>query len=186
MRDDNEIYLIIEGIIFYSVLVMASIYGYFKFHLSLIIVSILVLIYIFTAVAFFLRTFFLILITRTAKRLRFRIITGYFEQPKMMGHYKHHLWQLHYREKESGHFPGVLRTYVKLIFNENKKFDTKKLEKLVEEIQGVKIFKVKHIVKENKNYLLMKAYGFIFSKDIIHSLMDELLLICEKTEIKNG
>jgi hypothetical protein len=186
MKDEYENYLIIEGIISFSVVVMASIYLLYHFNWGVMVwvTGILVMLYLFTITAFSFRALFLILMTRTAKKLRFRIITGFFDQPKLVGHYRHNYWQLHFRNKETGATPIVLRTYVKLIFKEKKKYDIKKLDKEIGTVHGYKIIALKHIIRDDKNYLLMKVGGFIFSTKALKHLMDELMRINEEAAHK--
>ncbi|MFH0875169.1 MAG: hypothetical protein V1859_04465 [archaeon] len=122
-------------------------------------------------------------ISGLAKSMKFHFVTSIFHQPKIEGMYKGHYFQLHYRSKDYGKFGGMLRTYVKLIYKAPKKFDEAALQKCSGNHNGCDIIVAKHIVRPEKNYLLMKVSTYIFDKKKLFELMDYLISIstmCEK------
>jgi hypothetical protein len=64
-------------------------------------------------------------------------------------------------------------------FNEEK-FDKYKNRKYKEN----NLLEVKHVIRDYKNYLLLKRTGFTFDKEKIYELMDLLLKIAVESEIR--
>jgi hypothetical protein len=124
-------------------------------------------------------------VKKLAKELDFKYLKGSFPHPKFEGQYKNNWWQIHYLSKEEGSQWGMPRTYIKLQWKTQKKFDDNILFKYKNIQNGdSKIIEIKHIVREHKNYLLLKRTLFTFDKRKIHGLMDLLLKIAKESEIK--
>jgi hypothetical protein len=122
-----------------------------------------------------------------ARTLNFKYLTGTFPHPKFEGDYKKNWWQLHFLSKDEGEQWGMPRTYIKLQWKEKKLFDAAKLEKYRNiDYKGNKIIEVKHVARENKNYLLLKRVLITFDKKRIYELMDFLLDIARKAQIKKN
>jgi hypothetical protein len=149
-----------------------------------IILRALGFLYIFAILVLVFRLWFFHQVSKLAKSMRFEIITSIFHQPKIEGYYKEHFWQIHYRSKDAGKNPSFIRTYVKLIFKKEMRFDQKKLEKINKRYGGYNIICAKHIIRPSKNYLLLKVSPYIFEKRKIYELMDYLLQIYKDSRIK--
>ncbi len=122
---------------------------------------------------------------KLAKELGFKYIKSSFPHPKYEGHYKSHWWQLHFVSRETGDKWGMPMTYIKLQWKEPKKFDEYKLHKYNDRKIGMsKIVEIKYIVRDSKNYLLLKRAWYTFNKKKIYHLMDLLLKIARESEIK--
>ncbi len=122
---------------------------------------------------------------KLANALNFKYIKGSFPHPKFEGYYKNKWWQLHFVSKEEGEQWGKPRTYVKLQYKDLKKYDEEILKKYKNlKLNGNKIVEVKHVVREYKNYLLLKRDLPTLNKKKICELMDLLLKIEKEAEIK--
>jgi len=139
--------------------------------------------YILAVILLVFRLYFYKTIRSVAHSMGFSIVTSIFHQPKIEGTYKGHHWQIHYRSKEAGKFGGILRTYIKLISKKPMKFDVGKLASVAQEHKGFRIIAVRHIIREDKNYLLMKVSTYIFDKKKLHELMDHLIQIRKEAEL---
>jgi hypothetical protein len=86
---------------------------------------------------------------------------------------------------ERGEVTGMLRTYIKLQWKDEKKFNPVKLRRYKNYLyKGEKILSIEHITRPYKNYLLMKRSWYTFNKKKIHSLMDLLLKVAKEAEIR--
>jgi hypothetical protein len=122
---------------------------------------------------------------KLARELNFKYMKGTFPHPKFEGTYKKNWWQIHYLSKETGNQWGMPRTYIKLQWKTPKKFDDNKLYKYTNLKHGdSRIIGIKHVIRDYKNYLLLKRPLFTFNKKKIHSLMDLLLKVAKESEIK--
>lgn len=119
-----------------------------------------------------------------AKGLGFRYLTLFLEQPRMEGKYKNNTFQLHFKQMERGEVTGMLRSYIKLQWKEDKFFDDKILEKYTNyRYKSNKIISIDHIVRTYKNYLLLRREWFTFDKKNICDLMDLLIKVSKEAEI---
>jgi hypothetical protein len=149
---------------------------------------------IFLALAFlqfllFVLTLFIYLqykrVQKFARELGFKYIKGTFPHPKFEGTYKKNWWQIHYLSRETGSQWGMPRTYIKLQWKTPKKFDDNKLYKYTNIKHGdSRIMEIRHVVRDYKNYLLLKRPLFTFNKKKLHSLMELLLKVAKESEIK--
>ncbi|NTV22828.1 MAG: hypothetical protein HGA85_00445 [Nanoarchaeota archaeon] len=122
---------------------------------------------------------------RLADNLGFIYIQGTFMHPKFEGHYKGKWFQLHFVSKETGGDWGVPMTYVKLQWKEKKTFDDKKLAAHNrKDYKHSSIIEIKHVVRDYKNYLLLKRRWFTFSPKKIEELMDLLISLSESAKKK--
>ncbi len=153
---------------------------------KIIIETFLALIFLQSLIDSFL--LFRYLIYKKAKRLsnkiKFQYLTIYLDQPRMEGIYKKNWWQIHFASRPYGEHWGTPRTYIKLQFKKNKKFDARVLGKYEDyNLNGFKINSIEHIKRPYKNYLLMKVMWYIFDKEKITELMDFLLKVAKESEI---
>ena len=119
-----------------------------------------------------------------ARSLDFKYLKGSFPHPKFEGHYKNNWWQLHFLSKETGEQWGLPRTYIKLQWKKPKQFNDVKFFKFKNtNYKGNNLLEVKHVMRDYKNYLLLKRVGFTFNKEKIHELMNLLLKIAAESEI---
>ena len=117
-----------------------------------------------------------IMFKNLANKLKFHFITRFMEQPRMEGNYRDNWWQLHFASRAYGEYWGMPRTYVKLQFREEKKYNRKKLAGYSNyDLNGIKIDSIQHMVRPYKNYLLMKVKGYVMDKKKITALMDFLM-----------
>ncbi|MEM3374549.1 MAG: hypothetical protein QXE31_04995 [Candidatus Woesearchaeota archaeon] len=122
-----------------------------------------------------------------AKSLDFKYIEGSFPYPKFEGYYKNNWFQLHFVSRDYGSNWGQPRLYVKLQYKEQKFFDENKLKKYQGYIyKGNKIVEIKHIIRDYKNYLLLKREFITFNKNKIIMLMNFLINVAKETEIKKS
>jgi hypothetical protein len=120
-----------------------------------------------------------------ARSLNFKYLKDSFPHPKFEGHYKNNWWQLHFTSKEEGQQWGMPRTYIKLQYKEKKEFDVPGYSKYSNiDFKGNRIIEIRHIVRDYKNYLLLKRAWFTFDKKKIYELMDLLLKVAAESEIK--
>jgi len=119
-----------------------------------------------------------------AKQMNFDLITtGFLEQARLEGIYKKHWWQIHFASRPYGEYWGVPRTYIKLQFKKERKFNEKILQKYTNYMyQNNKINSVEHVKRPYKNYLLMKVMFFIINKNKLFRLMDFLLSVSKQAQ----
>ena len=139
----------------------------------------MIFLYLFAIVTLFFRLLFYTYIIKLGKSIRFKMMTKVFHQPKIEGKYKDHYFQVHYCSRD-GDSPSFIRTYVKMIFKKNIKFDNKKLSKIKGKHLGNPILCVKHIIRSDKNYLLVKTSPYIFEKNKLFDMMNYLIEISHK------
>ena len=181
----NDLSLILIGFIGGTVFVLLSIIFYLNKQLPFLLLRAILFIYVLSIVLVALRLYFVNIIKKLGKKLNFKFITPFYLQPRIEGTYKKNWWQIHFVSKETGKDPGILRTYVKLQFKQKRKFDENKLKKYRNYLLRKKrIIIVKHIIRPNKNYLLIKRDWFTFNKNEIIELMDLLLKISKESELK--
>jgi hypothetical protein len=120
-----------------------------------------------------------------ARSLDFKYLKGSFPHPKYEGHYKNNWWQLHFVSKETGEQWGLPRVYIKMQWKKTKHFNEGYFDKYKNmKYRENNILEVKHVIRDYKNYLLLKRNGFTFNKEKIHELMDLLLKIAAESEIR--
>jgi len=103
------------------------------------------------------------------------------EQPRMEGTYKKNWFQIHFASRSYGEYWGVPRTYIKLQFKEDKKFDEKILSTYSnKEFKGMNIININHIKRSYKNYLILRVNYFILDMNKIKQLMDYLIDVSKK------
>jgi hypothetical protein len=181
----NNYSLIISGFILATILVISSVYFFLKKDISIIIFQAILFLYILCVFIVVLRLLFLRYVKDFAKKIGFEVVTPFYIQPKLEGYYKNNWFQIHYVSKETGKSPSLLRTYIKLQYKKIKHFDTEELDKYDDKpYKEYQLLTVKHIIREDKNYLLLKSKWFIFDERKIHELMDLLLKISREAEVR--
>lgn len=153
---------------------------FFELFIALFFVYFLILSFV-----IFLYFFVYKRIYNLAKELNFKYLEGSFPHPKLEGYYKNNWFQLHYVSRDYGSNWGKPRTYIKLQFKELKKFDESKLIKYNNyNFNDHKIVEIKHIIRDYKNYLLLKMEWPTFNKKKVYQLMDFLIKVAKEAEIK--
>jgi len=181
----DDLSSILVGFIISTVVVLVFIVMYLEQKLPYIFLRGILFLYALAIFIMGLRLHAVHRIKKTGKKLGFKLITPIYLQPRLEGTYQRNWWQIHYRSKETGGNPGLLRTYIKLQFKARKNFSKEKLGKYRNyDFNGQKIIVVKHLVRPHKSYLLLKRTGFTFNKKDIIDLMDLLLKIAKQAEIK--
>jgi hypothetical protein len=118
-----------------------------------------------------------------ANRLGFHFLTRFLEQPRMEGTYKKNWWQIHFASRGYSQYWGMPRTYIKLQYKDDKKFDLNILKKYSgKELDELKIIEISHIKRPYKNYLLLRVNWYIVNIKKIHNLMNYLLDIAKKAK----
>ncbi len=181
----NDLSLILFSFIGATIFSLISVIYYLKEMLPFLVLRAILFIYVLSIVLVALRLYFINIVKKLGKELKFKLITPFYLQPRLEGTYKNNWWQIHFVSKETGKDPGVLRTYIKLQYKQNKKFDENKLKKYRNYLfHKKKVIVVKHITRPNKNYLLLKRDWFTFNKKELCGLMDLLLKISKESQIK--
>ncbi|MEM2139185.1 MAG: hypothetical protein QXM96_03455 [Candidatus Woesearchaeota archaeon] len=145
----------------------------------------------FLVLFFFFSMYFFVYrrIYKLAKALDFKYLEGSFPHPKFEGYYKNNWFQIHYVSRDHGSNWGQPRTYIKLQHKDLKNYDINKLKKyenyvLKSNKNTHKIVEIKHIIRDYKNYLLLKREYPTFNINRIKELMDFLIQV-EKEVLKN-
>lgn len=175
----SDLYLFFLGYIAISQIVLLALYLHMVFHPPLVIITVLLFTYFLIVIFLGIRLSVLYFVSSAQKQLRFRKITGFLRQPKIVGTYKKHKFEIHFKDKEGGKYPGILRTYIKLIYKEDFNFDENKFKKKKVKVDGKTVFSIKQIVKADRSYILMKVSGFVFEKSTLEKLMSKLIDVCE-------
>jgi hypothetical protein len=182
----NNYSLILTGFIIATLLVILSVYYFLQNKISFIVFRAILFLYFLCVFILILRLMFLKYVKDFAKKIGFEVITPFYLQPKLEGYYKDNWFQIHYVSKETGKSPSLLRTYVKLQYKSLKHFDKAKLDRYDDKpYKDFQILTIKHIIREEKNYLLLKSKWFTFDKTKIHELMDLLLKVSKDAEVKS-
>ena len=174
---------ILVGFIISTIVAVGSIILYIQGYLAMIYLRAILFLYVMSFMIILLRLYFIQIIKRVGEQLGFKLITPFYLQPRIEGHYKGNWFQVHYRSKESGTDPGILRTYVKLQYKKPMKFIEKKFDKYTNyNFKNHHIIVIKHLKRPNKNYLLLKRRGFTFERKDLIQLMDFLLKIAKESK----
>lgn len=181
----EKVSYVIVGVIIFTIIISATVILYANGKISFIVLRALLFFYSLSLVLLIIRIYFMYYVNKFAKSLGFKVITPFYMQPKLEGIYKNNWWQIHFVNKETGTSPAILRTYIKLQWKTKKKFAEQKFRKYDNLVyKGSRIISINHIVRETKNYLLLKKAWFSFDKKHTHKLMDLLLKISKEAEIK--
>jgi hypothetical protein len=122
---------------------------------------------------------------RIANEIGFEFITRFLEQPRMEGLHKKNWFQIHFTSRSYSEYWGMPRTYIKLQFKEQKKFDDAKLKKYENfQLSGLNVKNVQHIIRPYKNYLLMRVDWYVLEKGNLIRLMDLLIKIEKEAKLK--
>jgi hypothetical protein len=145
------------------------------------VIVILILIYSFFLFAVIQKYLFLTYVLDLANKLDFNYYVHFRDQPRIKGNYKNHEFQIHYRYKLGGHFPGKERTYVKLKLEKRYNLDENKFNKYLS-LPPFNIIVIRYMKRLGKQYLLMKVAKYIVDKKSIKRLMDQLYKVYEETK----
>lgn len=177
-----KIWIILFNIIFFFTNIYLYLSKIIIYELFLAIIFFQIL---FVSISLALYLFVYKKLQNLAKELNFRYLKGSFPHPKFEGYYKNNWFQLHYVSRDYGSNWGQPRIYIKLQYKEPKKFDDLELKKYNNYYyKEHKIVEINHIIRDYKNYLLLKREWPTFQKTKIQDLMNFLIELSNKTEIK--
>ncbi|MBN1502382.1 hypothetical protein JW930_02460 [Candidatus Woesearchaeota archaeon] len=170
MNTKNNFYLCIYSLSSIVIFVVLLVSPYLNVYISRAIFFI----YFILIIVLLFRIFLYNKIFEVAELLNFNLITYIFDEPRIEGCHKNIKWEIHYRDKEAGDDPGILRTYIKLILD--KKHDFQQSYKIKKKLKKFRLITIRYIERPyGKQYLLMKVSGFQFSRKDLEYLMDYLL-----------
>jgi len=183
-RSHSDLYLYFMGYIGLSLFSLVSLYLHMAFQPPLTIIALILFVHLLIVIFLSIRLSILYMVSGAEKQLGFKKITGFLKQPKITWKYKKHSFEIHYKTKEGGRYPGVLRTYIKLILEHECLYDESKLNSEIHHIDKYKVFGIKKMVRPDRCYLLMKVSGFYFDKETLRYLMGELIKIHEVSKTR--
>ncbi len=181
----EEFSIVLFGFIIGTIFLLIVIERYINGRYNFLVLRATIFAYLLAIIITGFRLYFVSIVKNLAEKLGFKHITPFFVQQRIEGHYKKNWFQIHYRSKETGNDPGVLRTYVKLQFKKKKRFDKRVLQKYRNyKLKDHNIIIIKHLKRPYKNYLLLKRSWYTFDEKKIKELMDFLIKVAEEAELK--
>ncbi len=176
-----EILFFLVNILYFSLLNYLHLTGYIIFEIFMAFLFLQVLGVLFALGLYFLHQ----KLKNIAVKLKFDFITRFLEQPRMEGTYKDNWFQIHFSSRSYGKYWGLPRTYIKLQWREDKKFDKAVLKEYRNTMfKGKEITNVEYVKRAYKTYLLMRVKYYVLSEKTLKQLMDFLLEAAKKAEAK--
>ena len=92
----NDLSLILFSFIGATIFSLISVIYYLKEMLPFLVLRAILFIYVLSIVLVALRLYFINIVKKLGKELKFKLITPFYLQPRLEGTYKNNWWQIHF------------------------------------------------------------------------------------------